>query len=105
MTILADISCGTHDKDLLAMETAIKDRLLAVRKSRTQADYSIGDKVVFNQFCGTKYLWGMSATIVGKKQKKVLVKLDSPMGRFARVVDGKMVSSNITVPVSIIDKV
>lgn len=103
-TILADIASGVYDAQLDAMESAMKMRLTQVRRQRTSKDYSIGDKVVFNNYCGTKYLWGMSATVVGKKTTKVVVKLDTAVGRFSRYVDGQSVSSNITVPVSIIDK-
>lgn len=103
--ILEEIASGTYDNELHAMEDAIKIRLTQVRRQRSSKDYLIGDKVVFNNYCGTKYLWGMSATVVGKKTTKVVVQLDAPVGRFSRYIDGKNVSSNVTVPVSIIDKV
>lgn len=103
--ILEDIASGAYDNELHAIDGAIKLRLTQVRKERSSKDYLIGDKVVFNNYCGTKYLWGMSATVVGKKTTKVVVQLDVPVGRFSRYIDGKNVSSNVTVPVSIIDKV
>ena len=104
-TLLEEINSGIHDERLIAMEEAIKDRLRVVRSSRASTDYLIGDRVVFNDFCGTRYLVGNKAVIVGKKKTKVVVQLENPVGRFATMRNGKVESTNITVPVSIIDKV
>lgn len=106
-TIIDQISSGAFDKDLIEIEKAVADRLRIVRSSRTSAEYGIGDKVVFNTFCGTKYLHGHHGTVVGKKQKKVLVKLINPIGRFAKYNNetGEWESSEILVPTSIIDLV
>jgi hypothetical protein len=50
---------------------------------------------------------GQKATVTGMKQKKVTVRLETPVGRFAHVnpVTGKVESANITVPLAIIDLV
>ena len=105
MTITDQIASGVFDKELADIEKAVEARLLAVRKSRTASEYGIGDVVKFNTFCGTKYLHGHKATVVGIRGKKLLVKLETPMGRFARIVDGEIVSSEISVPPSIVDLV
>lgn len=106
-TIIDQIFSGVFDKDLVEMEKAIDSRLRAVRASRTTAEYGIGDKVVFNTHCGTKYLHGHHAIVVGKKQKKILVKLTNPIGRFAKhnTATNEWESSEILVPTSIIDLV
>jgi hypothetical protein len=50
---------------------------------------------------------GQKATVVSKKQKKVVVKLVTPTGRFARVnpITREVESALVTVPVAIIDLV
>ena len=103
-TLVREIELGVHDNDLANLEKALTERLRATRQARTIKDYGVGDKVVFNSLCGTQYLQGATGVVVGLKQKKLLVKLDSPMGRFVRYSsDGKVESSSISVPTSIVD--
>ena len=67
---------------------------------------NIGDKVKVNSYCGTQYLRGSTATVIGMRQKKLLIKLDAPVGRFVRTMaDGTRESSDIVVPPSILDKI
>lgn len=100
-----DIAGGTFDEALAELEKIVQDRLMAVRKSHTAAKFGIGDKVVFNTYCGTKYLHGHKATVTGIRGKKILVTLDVPVGRFARFENGELSSSQISVPPSIVDLV
>ena len=106
-TLVAEITLGAHDSDLIRLKDAIDARLKASRSSRTLADFNIGDTVVFNDLTATRYMVGQKATVTGMKQKKVTVRLETPVGRFAHVnpVTGRVESSNITVPVAIIDLV
>ncbi len=106
-TLVAQIKSGTYDSSLTKLKEAIEERLMASRGSRKLSDYNIGDKVVFNELTGTRYMVGQKATIVSMKQKKVVVRLDTPMGRFARVnpITGTTESANVTVPLGIIDLV
>jgi hypothetical protein len=105
-TITAQIARGVFDKELAQMEEAIAQRLTIVRKSAKMADFGIGDKVKVNSYCGTQYLRGSTATVVGIRQKKLLIKLDAPVGRFVRTMaDGTKESSDIVVPPSILDKI
>lgn len=99
------ILAGELDDKLGALKTAIETRQAQIRATAKPTDFGIGDKVVFNNSCGTRYLVGHTATITGMKRTKVVVKLDKPMGRFTRVVNGESVSADITVPISIIDAV
>lgn len=105
-TISAQIARGLFDADLTLMEEAISQRLTMIRKSAKITDFGVGDKVKVNSYCGTQYLRGATASVVGMKQKKLIIKLDAPVGRFVRVMaDGTMESSDIVVPPSILDKI
>jgi len=104
-TLIDEINAGKHDADLEELEKIVKFRLRSVRSSRSPGEYLIGDKIKFNDFCGTKYIQGHTGVVVGKKKTKVVVQLDRPVGRFAITKNGKVESASITVPVSIIDKV
>jgi hypothetical protein len=106
-TLVTEITSGTYDSDLIKLKEAIDARLKASRASRTIKDFNIGDTVVFNDLTGTRYMVGRKATVTGMKQKKVVVRLETPVGRFAHInpVTGKEESANITVPVAIIDLV
>jgi hypothetical protein len=101
--IQAAIMSGSFDTNLLDLKSDIDARLATVRHSKTVKDFGIGDKVKFNDSCGTAYVRGLTATVVGIRQKKIVVKLDSPVGRFAKFVDGKYVSTDIVVPTAIVD--
>jgi hypothetical protein len=105
--LTSEIESGTFDSDLIKIKEAVDARLKASRTSRTLADFSIGDTVVFNDLTATRYMVGHKAPVTGMKQKKVTVRLETPVGRFAHInpVTGRVESSNITVPVAIIDLV
>jgi len=104
--IIASVNAGVYDSSLTKLKEAIEDRLTTSRSERTINDYHIGDTVVFNSLTGTRYMVGQKATVVSKKQKKVVVKLVTPTGRFARVnPQGTWESALVTVPVAIIDLV
>lgn len=106
-TLLTDISSGAYDSSLGKINEVVALRLKAVRKERTISDYNIGDRVKFNESTGTRYMVGQTATIISKNRTKVVVRLDNPMGRFARTnpATGKVESSNVTCPVAILDLV
>jgi ribosomal protein L21E len=91
--LVLEIELGLHDSELANLEKALTERLRVTRQSRTINDYGVGDKVIFNSLCGTQYLQGATGVVVGLKQKKLLVKLDNPVGRFVRYSsDGKVES-------------
>jgi hypothetical protein len=105
--ILDAINSGSMDSDLGKIKNAVDSRSPKARASLTINDYDIGARVRFNESTGTRYMVGQYATISGKNRTKVTVRLETPMGRFARVNPGtgKVESSNVTVPISIIDLV
>ncbi len=82
--IVADIADGGLDSDLEALKSAIDRRLSARRATLTIRDYSIGTKVRFNNRTGTRYMVGQTGVISSIKVKKVVVTLDTPIGRFER---------------------
>ena len=105
--LISEIESGTFDSSLAKIKEAVDTRLKASRVLRTIADFHIGDTVVFNDLTGTRYMVGRKATVTGMKQKKVVVRLETPVGRFERInsITGKSESSDIVVPVAIIDLV
>lgn len=105
MDIIAQIEAGSYDADLGKIKVAIEKRMEQARASRTIKDYNIGDRVMFNEKTGTRYMVGQFATICGKRQKKLVVRLETPMGRFAKVTPTGVVSAEVVVPLAIIDLV
>jgi hypothetical protein len=105
--ILDAINSGSLDSDLGKIKDAVDSRATKARAALTINDYNIGARVRFNESTGTRYMVGQYATISGKNRTKVTVRLETPMGRFARVnpVTREIESSNVTVPISIIDLV
>lgn len=103
--ILDDIASGLYDKMLPSLEKAVSERLIVARSERKVTEYGIGDRVKFNSYCGTQYLRDLEAVVVGIKKKKLMVKLEKPVGRFVRYVDGAATSVDISVPPSIVDLV
>lgn len=106
--IAQEIVEGKLDDSLEIVSGAIKNRMRILGivpepasggrdDSAKFHSFKINDEVVFNSGASPKYLIGAKATIVGKKQKKVSIKLTSPVGKFG--------TYPITCPVSIIDKV
>lgn len=103
-TVLDLISSGSFDADLTKLSDAINNRVKAVRKGRNISDYEIGQRVKFNESTATRYMVGQYATVISKNRTKVVVRLETPMGRFARYLpNGEVQSSNVTVPLAIID--
>lgn len=97
------ISHGEFDDKLVDLAKLVEMRMNSLRRTRTIDDYTIGASVVFNDYCGTKYLRGQRATVVSRRRTKLVVTLDKPVGRFLRVENGLAVSAQITVPPSIVD--
>jgi hypothetical protein len=103
-TLEAAIASGQLDGDIGRLSSAVEARLAVVRAGKKATDFGIGDMVKFNNNCGTRYLVGHTARVVGMKRTKIVVKLDKPMGRFAHVSPtGTIESANITVPIAIVD--
>ena len=101
----AGIAAGDYDSALSQILIAAKERQQELRLSRKVSDFGIGDVVRFNDFCGTKYLHGHQAHVVGIRAKRLVVKLKNPIGKHAALVDGKWEGSQVVVPPSIIDLV
>lgn len=122
------IHAGKFDVDLTELSTAVNMRLQdlgilpksAPATAPTSApfiskpvpkgklnidDVAVGDKIRFNNQCGTKYMIGQVGTIKSKRRTKVVVLMDTPVGRFARTdSSGKVYSAPVVVPMSILEK-
>lgn len=106
MTLVHDISSGTHDAELDALATAVAARIRELRRMRTIDSFALGARVRFNDQTSTKYLVGETATVVSKRRTKVVVRLDTPTGRFRRYAkDGTELPAEVIVPLGIIDLV
>lgn len=84
MKVMDKIAAGELDHCLTDIERLVKERLREVRSAQKTDSFGIGDAVVFNSFCGTEYMRGKVATVVGVRQKSLVVKTASPVGKFAR---------------------
>jgi hypothetical protein len=105
VSITEAIETGEVDNQLDTIAKAIQERKNLLRTGVSINDFSIGDRVVINERCGTKYLRGEVATIVGIRRTKITIQFDSPSGRFARKnSDGTIYSSDVVVPIEIVDR-
>ncbi len=105
VAITEAIETGKVDNQLDTIAKAVQQRKNLLRTDITIDDFSIGDRVTINERCGTKYLRGETATIVGIRRTKVTIQFDNPSGRFARKnSDGSIYSSDVVVPIEIVDK-
>ena len=101
-----DVDLGKLDPYLADIVASCQARLDKIRMSKTTADFSIGDRIRINERCGAKALVGCEGAVIGKKRLKVVVKLDKPAGKYFVIrPDGTRESSDITVPLSILDKI
>lgn len=117
--ILLAIESGLLDDYLRTIVRVANDRIVSISPGTTPTpptppvtavgltidDLGLGDSVRFNARCGTKYLIGATARVVGFKRTKVVVKIDKPKGRFARVTPDGVVSVDVTVPTAILERV
>ena len=105
VSITEAIETGKVDNQLDTIAKAIQERKNLLRTGVSINDFSIGDRVVINERCGTKYLRGEVATIVGIRRTKLTIQFDNPSGRFARKnSDGTIYSSDVVVPIEIVDR-
>lgn len=104
-TLTLQIERGLLDNELAAIEAALTARLTVTRSTRKATDFCVGDKVKINSYCGTQYIRNATASVIGKSRTKIVIKLDRPVGRFIRTVNGVVESSDISVPPSILDKI
>jgi hypothetical protein len=104
-TVMAAIGSGEFDTDLAKIQEAVELRLSQTRSSKTIKDFGIGDKVRLNNNCGTRYLVGHTGKIVGMKRTKLVITLDSPVGKFIRVnpATREIESAQITIPTALVD--
>jgi hypothetical protein len=103
--LVSKIETGHFDTRLDALEKSILERKSVVRSLITIDDFRIGDRVVVNERCGTKYLRGEHGVVVGIRRTKLVIQFDNPTGRFARKhSDGTIYSSDVVVPLELVDK-
>lgn len=99
------VESGELDSRLLAIRKLVDVRMETVREKVKATDFTVGDRVVINERCGTKYLRGELATVIGIRRSKLTLTLDNPTGRFARKTPaGEIYSAEVIVPVEIVDK-
>lgn len=81
MGLLTSIRQGKYDAhlDQIADALAARKRIIAANRFY---ELKVGDRVRFVDKIRPTYLSGVEATVVGKKVKKVIVRLDAPVGRF-----------------------
>jgi hypothetical protein len=100
------VVAGELDKQLIQLRKLIEERLSLLRVDADIKDFVVGDKVVLNDKCGTKYLIGEEGTVVAIRRSKISISFDKPKGRFSRTDSkGDIYSAHVVVPVSIVDKI
>lgn len=103
--LVDDITNGALDGQLDSIAKAVDERRRVVRSGVRLEDFMVGDRVVINERCGTKYLVGELATVIGIRRTKITIQFDTPKGRFVRKnSDGSTYSSDVVVPLEIVDK-
>lgn len=99
------IAKGELDKQLVPLKKLIDERLSVVRVDADIKDFVVGDRIVLNDKCGTRYLIGEEGVVVGIRRSKISITFDKPKGRFARTNSkGEIYSANVVVPIGIVDK-
>lgn len=99
------IENGEMDKQLKELQRLVDGRLASIGEAKSIDDFSVGDRVVINERCGTRFLRGESASVVGRRRTKLVINLDNPKGRFARTTSaGQILSAEVIVPIEILDK-
>jgi hypothetical protein len=88
------ILTGTFDDSLDLLVADLQDRKRRTAPKAT--DFSVGDTVKYVPAVRPKYLAGAVGKITKINRTKVVVRLDTPVGRFA---------GNITTPTNLIEKV
>jgi hypothetical protein len=97
---------GELDRQLIPLKKLLEERLSLLRVDADIKDFVVGDKVVLNDKCGTKYLIGEEGTVVAIRRSKISISFDKPKGRFSRTNSkGEIYSAHVVVPISIVDKI
>jgi hypothetical protein len=118
-SVLDAIESGEIDDYLRTIVRVANERIVTISPGTTPTppippvsavgltidDLGLGDSVRFNARCGTKYLIGATARVVGFKRTKVVVKIDKPKGRFARLTPDGVVSLDVTVSPVLLERV
>jgi hypothetical protein len=97
---------GELDRQLIPLKKLLDERLSLLRVDADIKDFVVGDKIVLNDKCGTKYLIGEEGTVVAIRRSKISISFDKPKGRFSRTNSkGEIYSAHVVVPISIVDKI
>jgi hypothetical protein len=100
------IVSGELDRQLIPLKKLLEERLSLTRADADVKDFVVGDRIVLNDKCGTKYLIGEEGTVVAIRRSKISITFDKPKGRFSRINSkGETYSANVVVPVGIVDKI
>ena len=103
--IISSIELGEFDAKLNLLEKAVLERKSKIRANLTIEDFVVGNAVIINDRCGTRYLRGETGVVAGIRRTKLVIHFDDPKGRFARKnSDGSIYSSDVVVPLEIVDK-
>ncbi len=87
-TLVALVTAGELDTDLLLLYNTIGDRLNAIAAARlanAMARLSLGDRVRIGHDVRPAYVHGLPATVIKRGADTITIQLDRPIGKF---VDG-----------------
>jgi hypothetical protein len=95
MSLISEVRRGEHDDDLDELLLAIGARKKTIGVLNFSS-FKVGDRIRFVPTIKPTYLRGVEATVVGKKVSKLIVRMDSEVGRF---------HGDIRVPGSLVERV
>jgi len=99
------LDSGELDSKLTEIRKLVDERYALTKQKVKIEDFGVGDRVVINRRCGTKYLIGEVATVTDIRRTKIKISFDNPKGRFARKNSmGEVYSAEVIVPLEIVDK-
>lgn len=99
--VIAEILAGDHDAKLDEIRSALDTRREVMGRVKFR-EFNDGDKVRIVEPCRPKYLVGCEATLIRKKQKKVVIEFDDPPKRFDKHGRPKW-TGQVTIPVELIE--
>lgn len=106
MSVSDAIENGKMDKQLYELRRLVDGRLALIGEAKTIDHFAVGDRVAINDRCGTRFLRGETASVVGRRRTKLVINLDNPKGRFVRTTSaGEILSAEVIVPIEILDKI
>jgi hypothetical protein len=80
--IISSIELGEFDAKLNLLEKAVLERKSKIRANLTIEDFVVGNAVIINDRCGTRYLRGETGVVAGIRRTKLVIHFDKTKNNF-----------------------